>query len=51
MIENVLKQLKEDKEDELKNKLRSLAAKNLFKRIVLKKEQKSKKINERNRCI
>ena len=30
MIENVLKQCKEDKEDELKNKLRSLAAKNLF---------------------
>ena len=30
MIENVLKEFKEDKKDELKNKLRFLVAKNLF---------------------
>ena len=30
MIQNVLKEFKEDKEDELKNRLRSLTAKNLF---------------------
>ena len=30
MIENVLKELKEDKEDELKNKQRFLTAKYLF---------------------
>ena len=39
MIENILKEFKEDKKDELKNKLRFLAAKKSKKdQIVLKKK-------------
>ena len=42
MIENVLKEFKEDKEDELKSKLISLVAKNLFcdRSDSIEKEQK-----------